>query len=108
MKNSYEEAEKLLSWENELTYEERVFIRKINSGEEKLDFVKHSKIVKGINDKMRILDDYTKDELEEIKWDLRDIKRNNEWEIDSRQDEIRKLESENSKIDELIYKIQHM
>ena len=108
MKNSYEEAEKLLSWENELTYEERVFIRKINSGEEKLDFVKHSKIVKGINDKMRILDDYTKDELEEIKWDLRDIKRNNEWEIDSRQDEIRKLESENSKIDELIYKIQLM
>jgi len=108
MENSYEEAKKLLDWESELTYEERVFIRKINSGEEKLNFEKHSKIVKSINNKMRVLEDYSKDELEEIKWDLRDIKRNNEWEIDSRQDEIRKLEAENNKIDKLIYKIQLM
>ena len=101
MKDSYDEAKKLLNWENELTYEEKKFIRKINSWEERLDFIKHSEIVKGINAKMRILEDYSKDELEEIKGDLKNIRLDNEGYIDDYEDEIRKLENENDKIEEL-------
>ncbi|MFC2494740.1 MAG: hypothetical protein ACFNWZ_00860 [Candidatus Absconditicoccaceae bacterium] len=108
MKDSYEEAKKLLNGENELTYEEKRFIRKINSGEERLDFIKHSEIVKGINAKMRILEDYSKEELEEIKGDLKIIRLDNEGYIDDYEDEIRKLENENDKIEELISRINLM
>lgn len=108
MKDSYDEAKKLLNWEHELTYEEKRFIRKINSWAEKLDFIKHSKIVKEINAKLRVLEDYSKEELEEIREDLKIIRLDNERYIDDYEDEIRKLENENDKVEELISRINLM
>ena len=108
MKDSYDEAKKLLNWEHELTYEEKRFIRKINSWAEKLDFIKHSKIVKEINAKLRVLEDYSKEELEGIREDLKIIRLDNERYIDDYEDELRKLENENDKVEELISRINLM
>ncbi len=108
MKDLYEEAKKLLNWEHQLTYEEKKFIRQINSWEEKLDFIKHSEIVKGINDKMRLLEDYSRKELKTIRGELKDIKEENKYRIYDYEAEINNLENENDKVEELIGRIDLM
>ena len=57
---------------------------------------------------MRVLEDYSKEELEGIREDLKIIRLDNERYIDDYEDEIRKLENENDKVEELISRINLM
>jgi hypothetical protein len=57
---------------------------------------------------LRVLEDYSKEELEGIREDLKIIRLDNERYIDDYEDELRKLENENDKVEELISRINLM
>lgn len=100
MLNIKEDALSLLERWSLLSNEEKIFIESINSWKERLDFIKHNKIMKSINNKK--ISSFWEDYLKKIYAFFKRQKDINRMNIRDHEEAIDSLASENRHIDVVI------